>query len=248
MHPEARDLLAADADETRTSGRETGAILSALPGLSASAGEPAPTRPSKGTLNLLWSAEVLKSLQLKTAAFFLFAREIVANPGSVGAICPSSSKLSEKLAGQVPLEAGGLVLELGGGTGQVTAALLERGLSPTRIAVVERSPRLAQHLRETFPHLRIIEGDAAQLSRYVAPEERVAAVVSSLPMLSLPPETVHAIGGELDRVLDPGSLFIQFTYDPRTPERPFYDRLQPVRTFMVWGNLPPARVDVFAYR
>jgi len=54
------------------------------------------------------------------------------------------------------------VLEIGGGLGQLTEALLRRGLE--RLTVVERDPRLAAFLGETFgERIRLFTGDALEL-------------------------------------------------------------------------------------
>ncbi len=57
------------------------------------------------------------------------------------------------------LSPGRPVLEIGGGLGALTAALVRRGLAP--ITVVERDPRLAGFLRTTFgSRVRVVTGDA----------------------------------------------------------------------------------------
>ena len=54
------------------------------------------------------------------------------------------------MAARVDTARTGLVVELGGGTGVITAALLARGVAPERLVVVEQSPALAAHLRQRF--------------------------------------------------------------------------------------------------
>ena len=67
------------------------------------------------------------------------------------------------------------VLEIGGGLGILTAALLRRGLGP--LTVVERDERLAEFLRATFGrHVRVIAGDALEIE--LPPAE---CVVGNLP-------------------------------------------------------------------
>jgi 16S rRNA (adenine1518-N6/adenine1519-N6)-dimethyltransferase len=54
------------------------------------------------------------------------------------------------------------VVEVGGGLGILTAALLRRGVEP--LTVIERDPRLATYLRSTFgSRIRVLEGDALTL-------------------------------------------------------------------------------------
>jgi phosphatidylethanolamine/phosphatidyl-N-methylethanolamine N-methyltransferase len=99
----------------------------------------------------------------------LFLRRWLHNPMQVGAIAPSSRRLADAIAGQVPFDSPGWVIELGGGTGVVTDALLRRGLAPARLVVIERDPLLHRHLVERFPHVHVILGDAAKLAEALRP-------------------------------------------------------------------------------
>lgn len=118
----------------------------------------------------------------------LFMREILIDPRAMGAALPSSRRLAYNVANHVsPGVETGLVVELGAGTGVVTAALLERGVAPQRLIVVERAAALAEHLRRRFPHVAVVQGDARHLRRLLKPyASDVRAVVSSLPLRSLP--------------------------------------------------------------
>lgn len=120
------------------------------------------------------------------AALFL-ARWLKA-PHRIGAVAPASRGLTRAMARQIDLNAAEPVIELGGGTGSITRALLEAGLDPTRLIVVEHDRRLHALLQARFPGLRVLRGDAAQLRALLAPLgiARASAVVSSLPLLSMP--------------------------------------------------------------
>ncbi|MGN7984863.1 class I SAM-dependent methyltransferase [Burkholderia sp. 22313] len=173
----------------------------------------------------------------------LFVREWVGRPAAVGALCPSSRHLARKMAEMVP-DGEGLVVELGGGTGAITAALLERGVAPRRLVVVERSPAFVQHLRRRFPGITIVSGDARQLERLLPPDARVDAIVSCLPLRTLPRPDVTAIIGQCRRVLSLDGVMVQFTYDLRPPDRhPLGDPgLVACGSRIVWANIPPARI------
>jgi phospholipid N-methyltransferase len=177
----------------------------------------------------------------------LFLREILTNPGAMGAACPSSKRLANKIAGQVPLSAG-LTLELGGGTGVVTSALLQRKILPKNLVVIERSAALAEHLQTRFPQLKILQGDASELTKLLGTScLKANVVVSSLPLRSLPAKTVQSIGAQLENILVTGGLYIQFTYSlHRSPLIPS-PHLQWLKSEYIWLNIPPARVEVFRY-
>jgi phospholipid N-methyltransferase len=184
------------------------------------------------------------SNKVKDAA--LFAKEILLNPRAVGAALPSSARLSQLIAQTVPLDAPGLVLELGAGTGVVTEALLRRGLPPEKLVVVELSPNLAEHLRRRFPHLRIIEGDAVHLNRLLGESSLVSVIVSCLPLRSLPRDAVRRILRQFDHLLDHGGLLVQFTYDLR-PQSHRLSNFTQISSFIVWQNVPPAKVMLFRH-
>lgn len=179
---------------------------------------------------------------LRVSAPWLFARELISQPAAVGAVWPSSSQLAKGMAACVPSEGNGLVVELGGGTGAVTQALLERGIAPERLLVVERSPAFVQHLRARFPSVTVVEGDATELADLLQPGKQVDAIVSSLPLRSLPRGDAVAIVAQWRALLEAGGTVVQFTYDLRdTAHRPppgFLKRASDI----VWANLPPARV------
>src|SRR3546814_19525211 len=99
-----------------------------------------------------------------------------------------SSDLASAMAAQVDLAAPGAVIELGGGTGNVTAALLDAGVPPQDIAVVERDPVFPRVIAARSPQLRVLQGDASDLRRLLpaAGIGPVRAVASGLPVLSIP--------------------------------------------------------------
>lgn len=178
----------------------------------------------------------------------VFIKVLFRGPHAVGAACPSSRRLADYMAAQAVWDDSGFVVELGGGTGVVTEALLARGLPKEKLVVIERSPLLAGLLRTRFPGVTIVEGDAIHLRRLLADHiAPVRTVVSSLPLKSLPRATVNGIGRELDALMPRGATFVQFTYHLRCADVNWTPRLTRVRSKTIWRNLPPARVNVFAW-
>jgi phospholipid N-methyltransferase len=180
----------------------------------------------------------------------VFGSELLSNAGSIGAALPSSRALARRIAAQLPPRPEGYVVELGAGTGAVTEALLEHGLPPEQLVPVEISDNMVRHLRQRFPGLNVLGGDAAKLDALLLqhlPGARghVSHIVSSLPLRSLPLPVVVRIIREVKRLLSPDGTFIQYTYNLTcNGYRPLED-FQRYATSLVWRNLPPARVDVF---
>lgn len=188
------------------------------------------------------------SSAVQEAAPWLFTRELLSRPAIVGAIWPSSRRLARKMAARAPLDGDGMIVELGAGTGAVTQALLDRGIAIDRLVVIERSPAFVRHLRARFPGINVILGDATQLARLLPYSPRIDAIVSSLPLRSLPAADATAIINQWRLLLPAKSLVIQYTYDLRDSGRLAKWGFSVRSRDTVWANLPPARVLVFACR
>lgn len=176
-----------------------------------------------------------------------FLRAWMRDPRSVGALAPSGPALARLMTAHVD-HAHGPVIELGPGTGVFTRALLERGLPGHRLVLVETDLVLASTLEQRYPHARVLRMDAAQLGRSspLFGDERASAVISGLPLLSIPADKVAAIiEGVFERQLQAGGALYQFTYGLRCPvPRALRQRLglQAERVGGAWLNLPPAWV------
>jgi phospholipid N-methyltransferase len=179
---------------------------------------------------------------------WLFAREFFRGPGLVGAVCPSSARLAQRMADHVSPAGERLVIELGAGTGVVTQALLDRGIAPERLVVVERSPAFVRHLRARFPNLAVILGSATELVDLLEHAGPVDAIVSSLPLRTLPTDDVTAIVGQWRHLLAADGVAVQYTYDLRDCGRLASHGFVVRANEIVWGNLPPARVLAFERR
>lgn len=184
----------------------------------------------------------------KDCAPWLFAREMFSQPAAVGAIWPSSYRLARSVASRVPLHGNGLVVELGGGTGAVTQALLRRGIAPGRLKVIERSPVFVRHLRARFPGVTILPGDAAKLGELLPRGSHIDAIVSSLPLRSLSAQEAAAIVAQWSALVADGSVVVQFTYDLRSTGHLSLPGFLQRASDIVWANLPPARVLALQYR
>ena len=172
-----------------------------------------------------------------------FVQRMARNPRAVGAISPASPALAEAMAAQVDLNRPGRVLELGPGTGAITRALVQRGLSAERVVAVEADPTFAAILRSRFPSLQVVEGDAtnAQQIEALGP---FSAIISSLPLLNFPAHERVGLVLELLKLVPPGAPFIQYSYGVRPP-LPRSPELRMTLADKVWRNLPPARIWVF---
>ena len=183
-------------------------------------------------------------------SFFTFGGELLSNPGPVGSAVPSSRFLARRMASFLPRSPKGYIVELGAGTGSITAALLKRGIPADRILPIERSETMVKLLKRRFPSLNIALGDATELRSLLKtwlPKDalEISYVVSSLPLRSLPENVVVSILQEIYHILPQHGKLLQYTYDLRRTPHPRLSGFKRCRTTVVWANIPPARVDVF---
>ncbi|MES9969579.1 MAG: methyltransferase domain-containing protein [Candidatus Thiodiazotropha sp.] len=174
------------------------------------------------------------------------------NPIQVGAVLPSSNGLTSTMAAQTECGSG-ITIELGAGTGAVTSALLTRGIQANKLVLIEKDRILAKELSQHFPHLRVLEGDAARLKTLLQRSELgiVDNVVSSLPLLNMRHRTRVRILKQIFSVLHPEGKYVQFTYSLRPPitERLAHSLdIDGERTDRILLNLPPAHVWVYKRR
>jgi phosphatidylethanolamine/phosphatidyl-N-methylethanolamine N-methyltransferase len=168
-------------------------------------------------------------------------------PHRIGAVAPSSRYLARAMAKQVDVGRADIVIELGGGTGSVTKALLDVGIPADRLIVVERDERLCYMLRRRFPQLRILLGDARQLGALLRPLgiDAVSAVVSSLPLVAMPKRMRRQIVDQSFALMGEAGRFIQFTYSLTSPLARRELGLRGRVAARVWLNVPPAAVWSF---
>lgn len=182
-----------------------------------------------------------------TSDFRRFFRAWLKDPATAGAVSPSGKALSRAMAEPAPVDGDWPILELGPGTGPVTAALIERGIAPERIVAVEFDPGFCALLVDRFRGINVVEGNAYDLAASLPPglTGPYAAAISSLPLLNRPPpERRKLVADVLDRLL-PGAPFVQFSYGPFPPVKPVEGHFAVKRTAFVFANLPPAQVWVY---
>lgn len=177
---------------------------------------------------------------MNTSVFVALA---LTRPSLVGALAPSSRRLARAMADQVG-NADALI-ELGAGTGAVTAAL--RDAVPCKpLLAVELQPDLAAGLKRRFPDVDVACAPAHEvLADHDTPDDTV--LVSSLPFRSLPEPlrgvTQRALIGFVES--HPARRLVQYTYQPRAPfALPAHSPLRWSLREVIWGNLPPAGVWV----
>jgi phosphatidylethanolamine/phosphatidyl-N-methylethanolamine N-methyltransferase len=189
-----------------------------------------------------------KSLRLDDEMRFI--RSWIEKPLSIGAVTPSSKALARTMARYVDPKSKGPVIELGPGTGPVTEALVEQGIDPARLVLVEFNPTFCRLLRSRYPAATVVQGDAYRLRRLLETtvREPAAAVVSGLPLVTKPLRTRLRLISDAMGLLAPNAPFVQFTYAMVPPIPKALSGIKAEASELIWLNLPPARVWVYRGR
>jgi len=179
-----------------------------------------------------------------------FLKTLVAAPRLTGAVAPSGRALARAMASAAGSPPHGLIVELGPGTGPVTRALIEIGVAPERLVLVEYDAAFFGLLKQRFAHASVVQGDAYDLPRTLGPfaSQPVAAVVSSLPLLNQPPPRRTKLIADAFALMGPLGVFVQFTYGLQSPIPHEFcaNRYSAIRSRPILRNLPPA--FVWTYR
>lgn len=176
-----------------------------------------------------------------------FIRSWIERPLSIGAVTPSGKILARTMARYVDPNSNGPVVELGPGTGPVTEALVEAGVDPSRLVLVEFNPTFCHLLRTRYPDATLVQGDAYGIRRLLETLliQPAAAVVSGLPLVTKPIRMRWRLIRDAFDLMVPGAPFVQFTYSMASPLPQRLGGFSAEASQRIWMNIPPARVWVY---
>ena len=174
----------------------------------------------------------------------VFLHEFLKHPNQVGSIIPSSRFLERRVIELAEVCSSRAIVELGGGTGGTTRAILGAMSPGTTLLSIEINPQFCGFL-ERIPDARLIvhRGSAQELretlSRYglSAPE----VIVSGIPFSTMRRIAGSRILEAISSVLAPGGRFVAYQVSARVADlsRPF---LGPARVEVELLNVPPMRL------
>lgn len=182
----------------------------------------------------------------------LLLKAFIRDPAGIGAISPSSQSLAKAMTCDLIVRPDEAIVELGPGTGAVTAQIRQIIPESGNYLGVEREPIFVQMLRQRFPELKIVNGLAERAGEMYKENglKRPKAIISCVPSSTQSRKTLDSIIGVLDQIMVHGSVFRTFQYVhafPLPSARHFRQRMDSVfgpyrRGRVVIKNLPPAIV------
>jgi phosphatidylethanolamine/phosphatidyl-N-methylethanolamine N-methyltransferase len=176
-----------------------------------------------------------------------FFKGWIDKPKAVGSIVPTSSITARKMASVVNPKSGLPVLEVGPGTGVITRAILAQGVKPENLYAVEYSTDFVRHLRQLYPDINVIEGDAFNLDATLGDKRGLTfdSVVSGVPLLNFPvARRIAYIENLLDRI-PTGRPVVQLTYGPLSPIPPGRGDYTVEHFHFVIRNIPPTQLWIY---
>jgi phospholipid N-methyltransferase len=174
--------------------------------------------------------------------WLLFFAKFLRHGAAIASFVPSSPYLARAVVRGIDFASCRCVVELGAGTGPITAELLRLAPPGCRCVIVERDADFCARLRERFPAADVVQADAADLDRLLAERgvEQVDHFVCGLPLPSFPREARERILAVVHRRLRPGGTFRQLTHMPWIYYLMYRRYFADVRFDFVLRNLPPA--------
>lgn len=180
-----------------------------------------------------------------------FLAAALRSPREVGTLLPSGPALARRLAAVVPRGADErIVVELGAGTGAVTAEIARQAGPGVRLIAIEKDAPMAEQLRERNLAAHVVTADALRLREILADHrvERADVIISVLPWTLLPHERQRELLDVIRAALRSDGVFTAAAYSAGywTPTaRRFRDELhrsfhEVVPTRSMWDNVPPA--------
>ncbi|MBA4249247.1 MAG: hypothetical protein C0432_00805 [Candidatus Puniceispirillum sp.] len=186
--------------------------------------------------------------KIKENEHFLFFKKMFKNPRRLGAVAPSSQGLADKIIECVDATGSGFIVEVGAGTGRFTESLLNSGVDPQRLVVIELDLELCSYLRKKFPQLNIVQANALDLESVLLKLEiyEVDSIISGIPLVNLSVKIRQQLFQVFTKVLANDGAIIQFTYGFFSPIRYKKMGLQGRCAGVVMKNIPPATVWTYS--
>jgi phospholipid N-methyltransferase len=174
--------------------------------------------------------------------WWLFFTKFLRQGSAIASFVPSSQWLACAVVEDIDFANAQCVVELGAGTGPITAQLLACAGKSCRVLIVERDVDFCRRLRERFVGADIVQADACDLDRHLATRgiTSIDHVLCGLPLPSFRPTDRDHILEVVRQRLAAHGTFRQLTHMPWV-YYPLYRRyFETVRFHLVFRNLPPA--------
>jgi len=180
-----------------------------------------------------------------------FAIESLREPGSTGAVAPSSRFVANKVIKMAALEEADNVVELGPGTGAFTEQIQHHLKDSASFFALELNEAFVEATRKRCPRVRVYHDAAENLPVYLANGAiKCDRIITSLPWTIFDQHEQDQLLEIISASLKPGGRFISIVYlgaKTRVRGRYFINSLplhfrKVHHSSTVWQNVPPTQV------
>lgn len=173
-----------------------------------------------------------------------FFQAFLRSPQVVASVIPSSSFVERRVVRAANATEARVLVELGGGTGGITRALLAAMGTQSSLLVIERTARFVDKLAAiNDARLDVIHGCASSIREELESRGLGAAdaVISGIPFSTMPRALASDIVDAVHDALAPGGVFVAYQFTDRVAEytRPVMGK--PAIEFELC-NVPPLRL------
>ena len=183
---------------------------------------------------------------------FLFFRVLIRNPVGVSAVAPSSQDLARAMVNGLDLKPNEGLIEIGPGTGALTRQIREVIPEQEAYLGIELEEKFVSLLEQKYPDLQFVQNSMVKAHEIheQSGQAPVKVIISGLSVSTLPRVVQDQFIENLDRILEPGSMFRMFQYIHAYPlpssirfRRRMAEHFSHYhRSRLVMKNLPPAYV------
>lgn len=168
-------------------------------------------------------------------------------PRTVGAILPTGVTSGKKIAALIDHTSGLPVLEIGPGTGAITRQILSSGTHSANLVALEVEPTFIQALRERFPGIRVVQGNAFDLSSTFSRHGPVQfdTIISAIPLVTHPVEKRLGFLRQALALLPAGRPLVIISYSRKPPIPAGLGGYTVERLATVLRNIPPAHLWLY---
>ena len=180
----------------------------------------------------------------------MFFTEFLKNPGSVGAIKPSSIFLAREMVKQAGIAKAETIVELGPGTGAFTGLIDETRKESSNFFALEINQNMINILSEKLPEVEVINDSVENLTEILKGKEieKVDSIVCGLPWAAFNPELQDTLLGTILDSMPVGGRFCTFAYlqgvllpaGQRFSKKLKANFSTVTKSRTVWRNTPPA--------
>ena len=188
----------------------------------------------------------LQALGRRGSDFWLMFKKFLTQGTSIASFAPSSRVLATTLVKGIDFRKARCIVELGAGTGPITTELVRRARPGTKLIAIELDSDFCRRLREKFPTVDIVEGDARNLDAILGERgiKEADHVISGLPLPSFRQRLREAILKASHSRLAGDGTFRQITNMPWVYYSMYQQYFRDVRFRFVPINFPPGGVYI----